>query len=132
MDNLLFYLLPNLDPAHYTLLRLKESCIWILLKIFSAVRGIMKICCYSILSTIKICGGSIFMNFLDPPYTRMYFLNELWNIIYCMKTLIIPGTELCPMKWKKILFNIHDPHPPQLLFEFTEFYLHPRSIRSLV
>lgn len=29
-----------------------------------------------------------------------------------MKTLIIPGTELCPMKWKKKLFNIHDPSPP--------------------
>lgn len=39
--------------------------------------GIIKICCDSILIIIKICGGSIFMNFLDPPYTRMYFLNEL-------------------------------------------------------
>lgn len=42
-----------------------------------------------------------------------------------MKTLIIPGTELCPMKWKKILFNIHDPHPPNYCLNSQNFiYIH--------
>lgn len=41
-----------------------------------------------------------------------------------MKTLIIPGTELCPMKWKKKLFNIHDPPPHYCLNSQNFIYIH--------
>lgn len=51
----------------------------------------------------RIHGGSIFLDFFAPPYTRINILNELWTCISSLMIIHVYPQKYVPMNLKKKL-----------------------------